>query len=202
MADNCSQELLPVSNTNLNCDPVTGLPIPGIGQQVVAYFYQEPEGDAPDLSTLAAMQAAQTAEGVDRVYGIKNISNGLVPAGTPRVQEGQQVAYGVRSLVGLARQATGDVQYFSKSDQAAIDRLNLRTKTLRAWYLDNNNYLHGPIESAALKAETGLQLPGIGDKPAYYAMVLSWDNITEPEISDTPLPHLVNFTNTAAAPAV
>lgn len=200
MAENlCNLELLPVSNNNLNCDPATGKPIPGVGQQVVAFFYQDPAGDMPDLSTLAGMQAASTADGVDRVYGIKNLSNGLVPAATPRVQEGQQVAYGVRSLQGMARTATGDVQYFSKADQLAIDKLNRRTDTLRTWFLDNNNYLHGPIESASLKAETGLQLPGIGDKPAYYAMVMGWDDISEPEISDAPAPHLKNFVNTAPA---
>jgi hypothetical protein len=189
----CDLPLVAVENEP--CAPL------GLGQQIPQILYQDPAGTWPTLTSLATAQAAMTAEGVNRLFTMKNIAAGIVPAATDQTLTGNDVPYGGTIITGRTRTQTGRLQYLGASTVAAVNAINKRGGLIRVGLVDDKGFLQGPIENATITFGA-LERPGLGQAiPANIPYTLTWDALEEGAISATPLPFLRNLSNAPAAPA-
>jgi hypothetical protein len=171
------------SPLNSKCDA------PDFGNQIVRIFAQKMTGTDFDgtggnaVTVEADWQARINADDDDRIVILQNISNGLMPATEPNVEEGNAVPGGGKEVIDQPRTITGEAKYLSIADFGLWDKVNC-WGAIRFWVLTNRGWLF------AYDITTGAGVPNATLIKKSYAMggigvknmlpfELSWNDLCE-----------------------
>jgi hypothetical protein len=189
MPDSCTIPLVAPAN-----DPCAAVQY---GKQIPQIFYQDMDGEAPELTTESEVQAALAATGVDKLHTLKNIAAGLVPEAADQTISGTDLPYGGVQVTGRTRTMTGRLQYATQTTHENVNKVNQRQKPLRVWLVDDKGFPQGPIENASLGFGAFLR-QGVGQPlPSHYPLTLSYDSLEEPPFGATALSFLRTLNNVA-----
>lgn len=187
MADECTLPLVAVNNEYC---ATTDKPL---GKQPVILLYQDPAGDAPDLVTvatpdvrLATLQAALSATGVDKVFILKNLAGGTVPAPTDTTLSGNDVPYGGTRITDRSRTMTARIDFLTPSNNTALNQLTARQKPVRTWEVDEEGLVFGPYENSTIVVG-GIQKAGIGGAPTHRPITVTTRGLDEAPFAASPL---------------
>ncbi len=139
------------------------------GQQIRTIFYQEMTGTAPDLigtkttpATLADFQAALSAAAPDKLFVLKDIAGGVVPAATDTTITGNDVPGGGTKLVNRTNTYTGFTDFITPALVDSINKMIARGGEYRLWFADDKGYPQGYAEGATIVFGT-LERAGINN---------------------------------------
>lgn len=188
-------DIPPIGIDNDPCNAVA------LGKQPVIIFYQDMAGVPPAIVTagntdtrLSLIQAALADTGADQLFLINNLAGGTIGAATDQTISGNDVPRGGTLLTDRDNALTARADYLTPTVSANMDTMNARQAPVRAWWADEKNYIHGPIENARL-VFGNLQAPGIGQATSHRAVSMTWTGIPEAPFSATPVPGLAAVTN-------
>lgn len=195
MATPCDLELIAVNN-----DPCGATEL---GKQPVMILIQSMAGVAPDLTTvpangtdgrLAALQAAITATDEDKIFVLNNIAGGTLPAATDETISGNDVPRGGTIVTGRERVLTGRADYLTQAASDAMDNNNRRGGTVRAWLVDENDYVQGPFNNARV-VYGSIVRPGLGNATTHRPVTMTHRGLDEPTFASKPLVGVASVTN-------
>lgn len=139
------------------------------GQQIRTIFYQEMTGTAPDLigtkttpATLADFQDALTATAPDKLFVLKDIAGGVVPAASDTTISGNDVPGGGTKLVNRTNTYTGFTDFITPELVDSINKMIARGGEYRLWLADDKGYVQGYADGATIVFGT-LERAGIGN---------------------------------------
>lgn len=193
--DPCTLPLVAVTNENCIANP--------LGKQIVMVLYQETAGVAPDLTTvpatgadtrLAALQAALTATGADKVYALKNLAGTVVPASADTVLQNNDVPYGGQRITDRIRTVKGRVDFLTPASNEAMNALNDRQKPIRTWEVDEYGMVQGPFENTTLSF-SNIVRSGIAGAPTHREFTKVSRGLHEPAFSAAPLAGIASIQN-------
>jgi len=198
MADDCTLPLVAVNNEYC---ATTDKPL---GKQPVMLLYQDPAGVAPDLITvgtpdtrLATLQAALTATsngGADKLFVIKNLAGGTVPAPTDTTLSGNDVPYGGTRITDRSRTMSARIDFLTPSNNTALNQLTARQKPVRTWEVDEEGLVFGPYENSTIVVG-GIQKAGIGGAPTHRPITVTTRGIDEAPFAAAPLVGIQGIVN-------
>jgi hypothetical protein len=198
MADECTLPLVAVDNEYC---ATTDKPL---GKQPVMLLYQDPAGTPPDLITvaeggdtrLARLQAALSLPDgdVNKLYVIKNLAGGTVPARADTTLSGNDVPYGGTRITDGIRTMPARIDFLTPSNNIALNKLNARQKPVRTWEADELNFIFGPWENSTILIG-GIQKAGIGGGPTHRPITVTSNGIDEPAFATAPLVGLQGIKN-------
>lgn len=197
MADSCTLPLVAVNNEYC---ATTDKPL---GKQPVMLIYQDPAGTPPDLITvgtpdtrLATLQAALSLPDTDvnKLYVIKNLAGGTVPARADTTLSGNDVPYGGIRITDGVRTMPARIDFLTPSNNKALNKLNKRQKPVRTWEVDDLNFVFGPWENSTIVVG-GIQKAGIGGAPTHRPITVTSNGIDEPDFAAEPLVGIQGIVN-------
>lgn len=164
---------------------------PDFGNQIVGFFAQKMTGHdfdgttGHDISVEADWEAYMVADGDDRIVRVWNLSNGIMPATDPNVEEGNAVPYGGVELIDQPRSITFDAKYLAPSDFRSWSMVNC-WPFVRFWFVTNKNYIF------CFDNTTGAGIPNVSFIKKSYAIEgigtknrlpveIRWNDTCEPE---------------------
>lgn len=173
-----------------------------LGKQPVILLYQDVAGDAPDLITVAAggdtrlatLQAAMTATGVDKVFALKNLAGGTIPAATDTTLSGNDVPYGGTRITDRSRNITARIDFLTPSNNLALNQLTARQKPVRTWFADEEGIVYGPYENSTIVVGS-LQMAGIGGAPTHRPITITSRGVDDPSFAASPLVGIQGITD-------
>lgn len=173
------------SPANVKCDAGD------YGNQIVIIVCQKMSGTDFDgtsgnnITVEADWNTKIAADDDDRLVLFKNLSNGVMPATDPNVEEGNAVAYGGTDVIDQMREINAELKYFTPSDLAKLDQIACWDQ-VRIWFITNRNYVWGDVVSTGAGIpfvsviKKGLSMEGIGTKPRV-AIKAVWNSLCEPK---------------------
>lgn len=197
VVDTCTLPLVVVNNEYC---ATTDKPL---GKQPVMLIYQDPAGTPPDLITvgtpdtrLAKLQAALAlpADDVNKLYVIKNLAGGTVPARTDTTLSGNDVPYGGTRITDGLRTMTARIDFLTPSNNTALNQLTARQKPIRVWEADEESLIFGPFENSTIVAG-GIQKAGIGGAPTHRPITVTTRGVDEAPFAAAPLVGLQGVVN-------
>jgi hypothetical protein len=194
-------------------DPICDLPLVAInndacaaqaydyGQQVRTILYQEESGVAPNLigtkatpATLSVVQAAINADAPDKLFVLKDIAGGAMPAATDTTISGNDVPGGGTRLVSRTNTFTGYLDLITPELVDAVNKMILRGGTYRTWFADNNSYLQGYATGATLTFG-GLERAGINNATNRIAVTVTYTSKVILPLGFAPIAGINSLTN-------
>ncbi|RZL07755.1 MAG: hypothetical protein EOO62_16575 [Hymenobacter sp.] len=189
VVDQCTLPLVAVNNEYC---ATTDKPL---GKQPVMLLYQDPAGTPPDLITvgtpdtrLAKLQAALALPDGDanKLYVIKNLAGGTVPAPTDTTLSGNDVPYGGTRITDRSRSLTARIDFLTPSNNTALNQLTARQKPVRTWEVDEEGLVFGPYENSTIVVG-GIIKAGIGGAPTHRPITVTTRGIDEAPFAAAPL---------------
>jgi hypothetical protein len=185
--------------SNLSCLCTDPLQSPGnvkcdagdYGNQIVIIAFQKMTGTDFDgtsgntITVEADWNTKLAADNDDRIVIFKNLSNGIMPATEPNVDEGNAVAYGGIDVIDQMREINASVKYFTPADLAILDKVACWDQ-VRMWFFTNRNWVFGDVVSTGAGIpfvsviKHSLAMEGIGTKPNVPIRAV-WNAICEPK---------------------
>jgi len=127
------------------------------GQQIRTILYQEMSGTAPDLIgtkttpiTLGDVQAEIAKAAPNKLFVLKDIAGGIVPAATDTTVSGNDVPGGGIKLATRTNTYTGFTDLISPALVDSINAMIRRGGQYRLWLVDNNSYVQGYADDATI----------------------------------------------------
>jgi hypothetical protein len=197
MADECTLPLVAVNNEYC---ATTDKPL---GKQPVILLYQDPAGTPIDLiavatpdTRLARLQAAMSLPATDpnKVYAIKNLAGGTVPAPTDTTLSGNDVPYGGTRITDRSRTMSARIDFLTPSNNIALNQLTARQKPVRTWEFDEEGLGFGPYENSTIVVG-GIIKAGIGGAPTHRPITVTTRGIDEAPFASAPLVGIQGIAN-------
>lgn len=171
------------------------------GQQVRTIFYQDESGTAPDLigtkttpTALAAVQAAVSAAAPNKLFVLKDLSGGAMPAATDTTVTGNDVPGGGTKLVTRTNTYTGYTDLITPELVDAVNKMILRGGTYRVWFGDNESYLQGYATGATLTFGS-MERAGIGNATNRIPVTVTFLSKTILPLGFAPIPGINSLIN-------
>jgi hypothetical protein len=139
----------------------------------------------PD-TRLATLQAALTATGPDKLFILKNLAGGTVPAPTDTTLSGNDVPYGGTRITDRSRSMTARIDFLTPSNNTALNQLTARQKPVRTWEVDEEGLVFGPYENSTIVVG-GIQKAGIGGAPTHRPITVTTRGLDEAPFAAAPL---------------
>lgn len=195
MSTPCALPLVPIENDACAAQEFN------YGQQIRTILYQEESGTPPDLrgtkttpATLAQVQAAIAAPAPDKLFVLKDIAGGAVPAATDTTVSGNDVPGGGIRLTGRTNTFTGHLDLITPALVEAVNAAILRGGTYRVWFGDNNSYLQGYATGATITFGN-LERAGINNASNRIPVTVSYQSKTILPLGFAPIVGLNALTN-------
>lgn len=173
----CTLPLVAIENDACAAQPY------GYGQQIRTLLYQDMAGVAPDLlgtkakpATLADVQAAITAttnNGADKVFVLRNIAGGLVPASSDTTLTGNDVPGGGTLVTNRTNTFTGRTDLITPDLVTGVNAMIARGGEYRIWLVDDKNYVQGYAEGATINF-ANLERAGINGASNRIPLTVTW----------------------------
>jgi hypothetical protein len=197
MADSCTLPLVAVNNEYC---ATTDKPL---GKQPVMLIYQDPAGNIPELVKiassgsdirLATLQAGLTATDENKLFVIKNLAGGTVPAPADTTLSGNDVPYGGTRITDRSRTMTARIDFLTPSNNTALNQLTARQKPVRTWEVDEEGLVFGPYENSTIVVG-GIIKAGIGGAPTHRPITVTTRGIDEAPFAAAPLVGIQGIVN-------
>jgi hypothetical protein len=171
------------------------------GQQIRTILYQDMSGVAPDLlgtkttpATLAQVQDALTAAAPDKLFVLKDLAGGLVPASSDTTISGNDVPGGGTILVNRTNTFTGRTDLITPTLVDSVNKMILRGGQYRLWFVDNNSYVQGYANDATI-GFASLERGGIGGASNRIPLTVTWLSKTILPLGFAPIAGINALTN-------
>lgn len=170
------------------------------GQQIRTLLYQEISGVAPDLlgtkttpATLADIQDVITAAAPDKLFVLKDIAGGLVPASSDTTLTGNDVPGGGTVLTNRTNTFTGRTDLITPALVGAVNAMILRGGEYRVWLVDDKSYIQGYATATITFAN--LERAGINGASNRIPLTVTWLSKTILPLGFAPIPGVNALTN-------
>lgn len=172
-----------------------------LGQQIRTLLYQDMAGVAPDLrgskttpATLSQVQTALTAAAPDKLFVLRDIAGGLVPASSDTTLTGNDVPGGGTRLTNRTRTVTGRTDLITPALVDAVNAQNARGGEYRVWLVDDKGYVQGPIAAATI-VFGALERAGINGASNRIPFTVTYSSIAEPALGFAPIAGINSLVN-------
>jgi hypothetical protein len=195
MATPCALPLLPIENDACEAQQFE------YGQQIRTLLYQDISGEAPDLlgskttpATIGDVQAALTAAAPDKLFILKDIAGGLVPASADITLSGNDVPGGGTIITNRTNTFTGRTDLITPALVDSVNAMIARGGEYRVWFVDDKNYVQGYADGASITFAS-LERAGIGGASNRIPLTVTYQSKKILPLGFAPIPGINALTN-------